>query len=172
MANDTTGKQSFSYRDSGGEIGKVSFYIHYDSTLVTDAANLAKAVQTQIAALSNAVLVNANGPYAAAFDPAVFGAVGFYENVEDKLVFTWQDSGNSRHRMAIPAPKSASFGTDGETALTSALANLVTAMGTVVGTAVVASRGGAPFTKSLGGQRARRKTQSEDNIYTKLSGED
>jgi hypothetical protein len=172
MAIDTVATQSYSFRDARGDVGRLVFHISYDSAVAQDAFNLGDNIQVALANLSNAQFIKATGPFSHISNPQAYGTTSVYQSSEDKLRFTWQDAGLAKHKLDIPAPKSTAFLADEETASGTALAPLITAMGTPVGDAHVTSLGGNFFSSSLGGQRVRKKAQRKETIYRKSANLD
>jgi len=172
MAIDTVASQTYTWRDSRGDTGRLTFHISYDSAAAQDAFDLADGIQVALANLSNAQFISAKGPFNHTSNPQSYGTTSMYPTAEDKLRFTWQDSGLAKHKLDIPAPKSTAFLADQETASATALSPLITAMTAVHGVAVVTALGGNVFSSSLGGQRVRKKAQRKETIYRKSANLD
>lgn len=105
---------ALSYRDLKGRTSWIRAFV--SSATLAGAAN---QVQNQwipgIAAVTNAALANANGPYALPPTTVTYGTNAIYADCEDKLrCFVTTATGITKV-MDIPAPKKACFLTDGET---------------------------------------------------------
>lgn len=155
--------ESVSYRDSKGEVSRISFYV----SAATAAAALTAAtnVVNLIAALTNAAFNNAKGAYTSSPAQNVYGTTAEYETSEDKAVLQFQTSTGAIHKYMVPAPKAAIFLADRET-VDSAQAD-VAALTAAFVTNQVCSRDGALITAFIGGTRLRRKLRRKFNIYTR-----
>jgi hypothetical protein len=177
--------QSFGFRDSKGQTASLRVYMI--SGADSDANYTQEArIATDLAALTNAVVETAKGPYTKAPVAVGYGAAATYEDVEDKAVMTFATGFGAIHRFEIPAPLSAIFMADGETVdptnvnVKHLVADMINS--TYSGTAPNADittahsdRNGQALTTWYGGVRARRKMRRRVNIFTKnpaLTGPD
>lgn len=155
------GMQSATLRDCRGYTSVLKFVGTNDN--LTDLAGSCQDQVNDFAALSNAALVTAHGPYSLepSFVPS-YGAQADYRDVEDGLILTWGCVDGQLVRVRIPAPKTAIFLADGRT-LNQANALVVTALshaltGGVGGIAVIASiRTHSPIQTFINGFRKRNR---------------
>lgn len=171
-----TAKITVTLRDARGHIGKVGTYVTYDDTVAGSgdaSAGHGEDFQTQVLALSNAVLVNATGPGGKSPAPNQYGATSVYQNAEDKLRIRVLAADNTIHTFNIPAPLLADFEADAETAKGSAIAAFIALItGAAVATSQFTTRAGSPYVASLGGSLVRKKFQRKLTIYDKSANLD
>lgn len=157
-------RETATYRDSKGHIGRVAFYVASTGTTVTQAA-AAAAILNNLAPITNAAQQSARGPATEVAAPVVYGTTADFATVEDKAVFTFSTADGQLHRIQVPAPKIAIFEVDTITvdaAQTDAAAFITNFLGNAV------TAGGAAMSSFVGGVRIRRKLQRKLSIYTKV----
>jgi len=151
-------KVAFSFRDAKNQVARMVFFIGdtTPTTVYADAATLKGHLQ----ALTNATV----SIVATDFTVTTSGTAAVYGSVEDKAVFTFQDSDAVLHRWKVPAPKSAIFQADGETVDfgNADVAAFVTDM-----TTFIYDQDQVKISASVGGTRARVKAIRRFNVRTR-----
>lgn len=162
-----TAKQTYTFRDAKGQIGRIAFWVNYsDAEATPDAWTLGSNMATALAASSNGALIVASGPYAVAL-PNAYGARADYVDAEDKAVLVMQDTLGVLHRFAVPSPKASMFMADGQTVspTSATVTNIIAALATPVNAAGFGAKGNgaANFASApggfVGGYRQRRNSK-------------
>lgn len=164
-------QEHFSFRDSKGNVARVSMYAYSDNAGVT-FPRLSYEDMTiilgDILTLTNAVVVSTVGPLTTPTGPLVYGAAIEFSSVFDKAVFVFQDTDGIQHGYQIPAPLSTIFAADFET-IDNTNANVKQFIADMTNTAyngtnpnvnmfeAVHSRSGLALSKYVGGYRRRAK---------------
>lgn len=155
-------KETLTWRDSKGFTATSSFYV--GGATVANEATAAEAIATAMAAITNAHLQIAKGPYGFSPTEVIYGTNAAFPTVEDKAIFTFQTSTGGIHRYQVPCPLGSIFLADGETV--DATNTLVTAFtSAITSNALTASGEGVTFGGF--GTRIRRKQRRRANIFTK-----
>ena len=154
--------QSYTFRDARGFTGTVKVWIHQTGVPANDRS-VGSALAPLLAALSNANLESARGPYTTPASAVGYGTQADYGSIEDKAVLSFEDTAGGLHRMKIPAPKAGIFLTDGMTVdngntdvaalITDVIAELVT-------------KEGLAFIGMPAGLRTRVRTRRKMSIWT------
>ena|ERR1041384_2037473 len=175
MANQTTSRQTYTFRDAKGQVARCSVFIRWDSAAAQGAETVAATLGNAIAAATNANWEGASGPYSFVSVPAL-GTAATYVDIEDKAVLSYLSGTGQLHRLSIPAPKATLFYADQQTVekADTLVAAITAAMILVSGTAYVSDRGGTAYiaTPFVGGQRKRVRTQRRMSIYTQAANLD
>lgn len=170
--------QTVTFRDSKRYTTSVRFYVRNSGALTVAQLEVnASNIVVDMAALSNAALQSAQGPYTTAATAVVQGAQATYESAEDKLALTFSTAAGALHTYQIPAPAAAFFLNDGETVDTGNAsvrqliadmldATYMTVTPTTGQTAGAGSRSGEALTVFIGGIRKRRKNQRKQSIFS------
>jgi hypothetical protein len=177
------GKQGFTFRDARGHKSTFGFYYYCVdfNTAADSAAAIARItlISGDVAALTNAVLVNVTGWASEQLNVAATGGTGDYQNCETKAKLTFQSVYTAPvapqlARMSIPAPIVASvFLADKETVSPALLATLVGHLTTPDGTGGgVCTKNGQLLGTLLGGTLTRNKFQRKLTIYDKSANLD
>lgn len=157
-------RESTSWRDSKGHIGRFRYFVADTGTLITQGA-AASAVIVATEPITNAALQSASGPSTTAAGPVAYGTTADFPAIEDKVTMTFSAADGSLHRYQIPAPKIDIFEVD--TVTVDAAQTDVAAFVTAVLANVVTSAG-AGLTSFVGGVRTRRPLQRKLNIFIKV----
>jgi len=154
--------QSVTFRDAKGHTAVMRCYVNNDSVPANERTR-GLDFANDVAALSNAVVESAKGPYTTISSPASYGAAAVYASVEDKAVLTFQDANGGLHRFAVPAPKASIFLADGET-VDPANTDIVALETQVI--SELKTRDGVGFIGMPGGIRKRVKIRRKETIFT------
>jgi len=154
-------RETLTWRDARGFTCKNTYFVGGAS--VAAEATAAAAIANAEAAISNCHLQIANGPYTFTPTEAVYGAATDYRDVEDKAVFTFQDSVGNFHRYAVPAPLETIFLADGKT-VNPADTGVVAFVSAFIANAQL--RGGGAIGFGGNGIRKRVRTQRKMNAIT------
>ena len=169
--------QAYGFRDARGFTTRVKMFLDSAAT-VAGAWQNGFNIGVDLDALTNLAVTQATGPFTSNAADVAYGAVGQYQDAEDKAELVFQTAGGSFHRYQIPGPLAAIFLADLETVdSTNALVKQFVAdmlNATFGGTApssgqtkATVSRDGTSLVLFIGGIRLRRRTQRRHNIITK-----
>jgi hypothetical protein len=160
--------QPLSFVDARGDKSVMKFFISYDT--VANGSTLVGSLASALAGVTNSAQNGGSGLGALPPVPGTLGTQATYGSIEDKLVLTFVDSAGNLHRWQVPAPKSALFLADQETA-DSANAALTTLVNVLINAGshpyFVSSRHGEAMQTFAGGVRIRRKLRRRKSIFTR-----
>jgi len=169
-------RQSYTFRDCRGHLGKVAFWLYYDVAVagsIASAESQAASMASTLGSLTNAALYRAAGVYNQQNDPELYGAASDYANAETKLRIRYRGTDGTSHSAELPAPLVSNFLADKQTAKGSAIAPVIALLtATPVTSAAFVTPTGVAITESVGGTLIRRKFQRKLTKYQKSANLD
>lgn len=168
MAKDTVASFVITLRDVKGNIGRVKWWLHYDTNAANTGTNV-QGIVDLLRPLTNAAVVSSSGPGGIASGVVEYGAESDYEAIEDKAVLVFQALDGQTHNMEIPAPGKPIFLADQRT-VDPTQTDMAAFLDEVLATSAaieIGNKAGSHYVNYVGGYRKMRKLQRKLNIFVR-----